>query len=624
MVSDSVAQAVSASLLPRAFFAPAEAPLTFTFEPQVTWRWEILAGRLLDPALTREERTFAAWHVQQQVGDRLEPRVSILLDEHEQAIHVVRHVEIRGFEAYESQPNVIESRPVRKWTRERIRSASLTDLTAEPSSDSLTAWCAEGVCHALCGTSRLPIASHESQLPAFALGLIGYWPALAVPCEQGRGVAAQTVAGALTSAAPNEPMASPRYLAALALQGQLPRNQRAKLLETALRAATAQQWEEVLAYCARVVSAYEAAAQEFPRLLRVLFNGLGLTPYIPLETRLVELLERVAQESGSAAPLLDTAAWMLLQLARHLTAFDLRTFHNYGADYPDLLLLDTLLGWMTSWLERQPDCFFGADASNRRTAWLLASLLRKEHEGLPITPIPTSPGENQRVLPEVPQAATEPVDEAEIMDPRLRRKQLFAGNELEATWSPAVRELLAVAAQDLDVPTALRTFGEALFLDRPLGVDRPPEAVDDTPLVSYLAFSRNALTYRLRKLFQWGWIDDDAAEQLLQAARQLEVPGFPAAQLPGRPRPGVVSLEDAHLAGSDFVFVRTTRRSLSDLLAAGKLTLHTLPADVQTWLSTSHDVLLIRTGQPHDPQRPFLTAYDGAMQPRATFEFVSE
>lgn len=624
MVSDSVAQAVSASLVPCAFFAPPEAPLTFAFEPQVTWRWEILAGRLLDPALTREERTFAAWHVQQQVGGRLEPRVSILLDELQQTLYVVRHIEIRGFEAYESQPNVFESRPVHKWTRELIRSGSLAELATEPSSEHLTAWCAEGVYQALCGTSRLPIASHESQLPAFALGLIGYWPALAVQREQGRGAATDPAANVLTSAAADVPLASPRYLAALALQGQLPRSQRAKLLEMALRASTGQQWEEVLAYCARTVAAYEAAAQEFPRLLRVLFNGLGLTPYIPLEKRLIELLERVAQDSGHVTPLLDTAAWMLLQLARHLTAFDLRTFHNYGADYPDLLLLDALLGWLTSWLDRQPDCLMDAAASRRRTAWLLAALLRKEHEGLPITPIPTSPGENQRVLPQVPQAAAEPVDDAEIMDPRLRRNQLFAGSELEAAWSPAVRELLVAAATDLNDAAALRTFGEALFLDRPLGVDRPPEAVDDTPLVSYLAFSRNALTYRLRRLFQWGWIDDTVAEQLLHAARQLKVPGFPAAQLPGHPRPGVVSLEDAHLAGSDFVFVRTTRRSLSALLACGKLPLQTVPADVQEWLATGRDVLLIRTGQPNDPQWPFLTAFDAALQPRATFGFVGD
>lgn len=186
MVSDSVAQAVSASLVPRAFFAPPEAPLSFSFDPRLTWRWEILAGRLLDPALTREERTFTAWHVEQQVDDRREPRVSILLDQREQALHVVRHVEVRGFEAYESQPNVIESRPVRKWTRELIRSCSLAGPAAPTTGEQLTAWCAEGIYHALCGTSRLPIASHESQLPAFALGLIGYWPALAVSGEQGR------------------------------------------------------------------------------------------------------------------------------------------------------------------------------------------------------------------------------------------------------------------------------------------------------------------------------------------------------------------------------------------------------------------------------------------------------
>jgi hypothetical protein len=70
--------------------------------------------------------------------------------------------------------------------------------------------------------------------------------------------------------------------------------------------------------------------------------------------------------------------------------------------------------------------------------------------------------------------------------------------------------------------------------------------------------------------------------------------------------------------------VRTTRRSLSALLACGKLPLQTVPADVQEWLATGRDVLLIRTGQPNDPQWPFLTAFDAALQPRATFGFVGD
>ncbi len=638
MVDDALAQAVAASLAPQAFFAPPEAPLFFAFEPEVSWRWEVLSGRLLDAALTRQEQRFAAWHVTQQLGPRREPRVSILLDADAGQLHVVRHLEIHGWEAYEPEPNVIESRQVQKWTRELVRSRAVQSCDRHDR-QSLTAWCAQGIFHAICGTSRLPIASHESQLPAFALGLLGYWPSLAIQAEQGRGVAGDAVADHReTPLTDQHPIHEPRQLAWLALHGALPRWERAKLLEAALRAATGPQLDDVLACCARAATEHPALAAEFPRLIKSLFNGLGLTPYIPLEQRLVALLEQVAIAAGSG-PLLDTVAFLLVQLVRHLTAFDLRTFHNYGADYPDLLLLDALLKWMNSWLERAPAEFLEtespgtahADASppekagarcQRRSAWLLASLLRKEHEGLPVTAVPTSPGENQRVLPQLPAGFAPPhVDDAEILEPRLRQNRLFEDDPLETTWPAAVPALLAVSASDLQQPAVLQTWGEALFLDRPLGVDRPPEAVDNTPLLSYVAFSRNMLNQRLRKLFQRGWIDDVAAEQLLNAAAALEVPGFPAAQLPGHPRPGVVSLEDAQLAGSDFVFVRTTRSSLSQLLTTGLLPLETLPADVQLWLRTGRDVLLIRTGQPGERQRPFLTAFDSEMQARAVFGF---
>ena len=81
MVPQQVVQAVAASLSWGGFFAPRSRPLRFEFEPELTWRWEVLSGRLLDPALTREERTFAAWHVQQQSpGGEYELRISLLYD----------------------------------------------------------------------------------------------------------------------------------------------------------------------------------------------------------------------------------------------------------------------------------------------------------------------------------------------------------------------------------------------------------------------------------------------------------------------------------------------------------------------------------------------------------------
>src|SRR5690606_19700865 len=100
---------------------------------------------------------------------------------------------------------------------------------------------------------------------------------------------------------------------------------------------------------------------------------------------------------------------------------------------------------------------------------------------------PTSPGENQRVLP----APLLHVDDAEITEPRLRRKRLFADDAWEVPQSPLHNQLLAAAVCDLQTVAGKRLMGEALFLDRPLGVLRTPDMVDDTPLLSYLAYSRS-------------------------------------------------------------------------------------------------------------------------------------
>ncbi len=387
--------------------------------------------------------------------------------------------------------------------------------------------------------------------------------------------------------------------------------------------------------CGELLQQDPEAAAQFAPLMRALFHGLGLTPYVPIEARLTILLDeefrrREAQgNTDGLGELVELVAFMLLQLARHLAAFDLRLFHNFGADYPDLLLLDALLGMYDRWFERKPDLFLNQSSemaprllrlkARRRVAWLLGSLLRQEHEGLRVPEAPTSPGENQRVLPE----PLVHVDDAEIMDPRLRRKRLFADQPWNARRTECHAELVYAATGDLQNPRVMQWLGEALFLDRPLGVHRPLEVIDDTPLVSYLAFSRTLAQSRLRQMHASNWLDNAAFEDLRKRLAQLVVAGVPAAEVPGEPRLGVVSLADARLIVPDFIFMRTTRSSLHELLASGLLPLHDLDEATVQWLATGRNVLLIRTAakQRNDT---CLTAFDAAMKVRTQFVVPSE
>src|SRR5205085_766792 len=124
------------------------------------------------------------------------------------------------------------------------------------------------------------------------------------------------------------------------------------------------------------------------------------TPFVP---RALQLLHQLTS-TGRLKPddYVDFLAHLLCQLARHLTAYDLVTFHHRGANYPDALLLDALLHDYLRSIETMPAAFAGNDARtiHRRTALRHAELLRRQYEGHLVPDAPTSPGENARVLPE--------------------------------------------------------------------------------------------------------------------------------------------------------------------------------------------------------------------------------
>src|SRR5262249_21322709 len=130
---------------------------------------------------------------------------------------------------------------------------------------------------------------------------------------------------------------------------------------------------------------------------------------------------------------LDFLTWLLRQLGRHLTAYDLVRFHHRGANYPDALLLDAVLKTAFSLVENYPDlCMPGPGESPQEAAkrrrrgrglrqgWLHHRAL----EGLPVPDAPTSPGENARVLP-CPR-----VPEEQLVTPATRSRRLYAGDPL--------------------------------------------------------------------------------------------------------------------------------------------------------------------------------------------------
>src|SRR5581483_1487988 len=118
------------------------------------------------------------------------------------------------------------------------------------------------------------------------------------------------------------------------------------------------------------------------------------------------------------------------QGARHLTAYDLVTFHHRGANYPDALLLDAVLRRLPGLIEARPQLFLPAadDPAEgqtrkrlRRRALRQGWLLWHTYRGLPVPEVPTSPGENARVLP----SPYPHVDEEQILQPGRRPRRLY-------------------------------------------------------------------------------------------------------------------------------------------------------------------------------------------------------
>ena len=262
---------------------------------------------------------------------------------------------------------------------------------------------------------------------------------------------------------------------------------------------------------------------------------------------------------------MDFLAHLLRKVGRHLTAFDLVRFHHRGANYPDALLLDEVWARLTRRIEKSPALVLrdgGDDESACRRKRLLrrglcqAWLIRRQYRGYRVPDAPTSPGENARVLP----APFARVPDEQIENLAARTKRLFL-DESDASCLPAlVADALRQSVADLRHPAERLELGLGLFLDRPFGFAKSPGEPDGTTLLSHEAYSERIASTRLNLLREIGLVDD--------AAPFDRPTGIACGRRSERQRPGVVAASDALLASDDFVYLRTTRRAIRDLLVA--------------------------------------------------------
>jgi len=435
------------------------------------------------------------------------------------------------------------------------------------------------VFQAVVGSSRLPLTSAESPLPQFSLGKLGYFYRLA------------------STRAEAGPLRSYRDLIEKALTQDLAWIEKAKLLETLLRATPLEQLADMTAcFLARwstlpkkwyaishVMNSDRLSAQYFAQdqpslfldrqcllaLLRTLFNEVSLSPYTDLVDNTLRFLRLLRdQHFLSAEDVLDFFSHLLRQQGRHLTAYDLVTFHHRGANYPDALLLDAVLKEYLGLAESHPELYLQQPGDSeadqtmkriRRRALRQACLLRRRYEGHPVPDAPTSPGENARVLPP-PHVR---VPEEQILYPQKRNRRLYAGDPLTNYLGKQARIILDQSIQDLQHPNELRELGLAIFLDRPLNAGKAPLEPDQTPLFSYLAFSRAIARSRLQFLAEeLGLIPDQCTfATYRRLLHDLPVSGLPLDAIAGPSPQGSISLADAGKAAGDFLFLWTTSQS---------------------------------------------------------------
>jgi hypothetical protein len=588
------------------FFTGPNLRLEWEDRPDDVSVWEVFQGRLLDPAHTRQRRTFEVWNVYQLTdeGRSGEPLLSLKWDHDANQMHVVRGIDSYVHEGYDSGDGVFLTRERRKWVRELVGTVELgrfRDL--EELRDEL-------ICllfNAVVGTSRLPLAPVEAPLPGFSFGELFYCFRSDEP---------------ITAA----PLSSWKEVLQEMRVPDLSARERVKLLETVVRSAAPIDLEDAAILFAapwpgeeswREFDAILYRWREYARLLRLLFNEVSLSPYTDLAGKVLAFVNHLATfsylPSSEGLSFLES---LLRQNGRHLTAYDLITFHHRGANYPDALLLDELCKEYLSLIDSRPQLFLDTTEDDesvqtvkrrRRRALRQAWLHRRAYEGHPVPDAPTSPGEQTRVLPpDYPR-----VSEEQLLQPATRTRQLFADDPLTNHLTPNVAKVLRQSLADLEHPDELRELGMALYLDRPFNFGKPPAEPDGTLLLSAEAFSRSLALQRLHNLPRWfAPIADAIPPGCVERLQNLPVAGLPLDRIGSPARPGIISLTDARLASPDFVFLRTTVSTVRNFLALYDVTPLAERFDV-TFLTEGRRVLIARA-----PRGDGVIVYDEALRPR--------
>jgi hypothetical protein len=549
-MEDDVRRLLDRCTTPASFFLASSADLEWEHQVEEI-PWEIYKGRLLEPAHSRSGRRFEAWNVHWvEDGSRSrEPILSLKLDWPARQIHVVRAIHSYVWEAYEAGEKVILSRETTRWVRELVGTILIDSLKS--GGELLD----EAICklfQAVVGVSRLPLTSLEAPLPAFLLGQMAYF----------------------FQSSPETTIRSVEDLIRRFLKDELAQREKIKLLETILRATPREQLSEAAALFVARWQEIGHSVTDIPMLLRDLFEEVSLSPYTDFVEKTLAFAQ-LLQEQGAwgIENRIDFLNWLLRHVGRHLTAYDLVTFHHRGANYPDALLLDEALQDYLDIMESQPEFFLpspeetdsaGGRKRLRRRGLRQAWLLRRWYEGHLVPDAPTSPGENRRVLP-FPHPR---IPEEQILQPETRTRRLYEYDSLDRHLKGEAAAILRQSLGDLDRPEELQELGMALFLDRPLGVFKNPGEPDQTPLLSYEAFSRSITQKRLHFLSErMGLLEAEKATALEQKLRERPVEGYHPCPGSGPARPGSVSLSDALKSAPDFVILRTTKKSAGEFLS---------------------------------------------------------
>ncbi len=586
-----IGQLIDDAMRPGQFFVAADLRLTWIAARAETIPWEIFRGRLLDRTQTRAQKSFLSWHVIQEddAQPATEPMLSVKLDVHERRLHVTRGLLSYVWEAFDAGGG-IDSREAMRWTRELVGAIALEQF-ADPASlrDELIGL----IWQAVVGSSRLPLTSVEAPLPAYVFGQFHYL------YHADAGESSRTCWQELMS-----------YLFAPGLGWRA-----IKLIEFVLRHISPADLPRFLELLL-TANPHGWAVGVLTQWWREIFNDISLSPYTRVVENALTAIDLLAERAAiSVGQRIHFLGHLLRKLGRHLTAYDLVTFHHRGANYPDALLLDTVLKRYLLAIERFPDRFLGDEpkARLRRRALRQGCLMRRHYEGHLVPDVPTSPGENARVMP----ASHRRVPEEQLLQAQRRRRQLFADDPLTNLLTDLARLILAKSVADLENIEERAELGLAVFIDRPLGYAKAPAEPDQTPLLAHEALSPSIARRRWLELLR---LCDEAGVSIERESLQPLFDhgpwptGLPHAQVAECPRP-TAALCDVRKVADDFLILRTKPVGLLSILARFDL-IQTLRKRHQVFHANAADFPRLCVQGYDDARQPVLALYDEQLRRR--------